>query len=101
MPDPGLAGIHASSSRYSNEEARRWATVALLCAAFIIAYLDRQNLSIALGAREFKNFFGLSDNARGLLNSALFLDLCCSPDSGGLVRRSLWRQRPFAIALAL
>jgi len=51
---------------------RRWVTLLLLSSALIIAYVDRTNLSVALAAREFQNFFSLNDAQRGLLNSAFF-----------------------------
>ena len=51
---------------------RTWIIVALLCVANVIAYIDRTNLSIAIAAEEFKNYFNLSDDQRGLLNSAFF-----------------------------
>jgi MFS family permease len=51
---------------------RRWAVVALLALASIIAYVDRVNLSVALIDPAFKNFFRISNTDRGLLNSAFF-----------------------------
>lgn len=51
---------------------RRWAIVGLLCLAFIAAYFDRVNLSVALTVDEFKRFFRLTETDRGLLNSAFF-----------------------------
>jgi MFS family permease len=38
----------------------------------VIAYVDRMNLSVALAAPDFKNFFQLTDAQRGDLNSAFF-----------------------------
>jgi MFS family permease len=55
-----------------NGSSRKWIIVGLLCVANIIAYVDRTNLSVALAADEFKNFFNLSDAQRGDLNSAFF-----------------------------
>jgi len=52
--------------------ARRWTVIVLLCIGFIIAYFDRVNLSVALAAPEFREFFQLSDLDRGNLNSAFF-----------------------------
>jgi MFS transporter, ACS family, D-galactonate transporter len=101
MLDSNAAGIDASSARWSKEEARRWAIVALLCAAFIIAYLDRQNLSIALSAHEFKDFFRLTDNARGLLNSAFFWSYAALQIPAGWLVDRFGVKRPFAIALGI
>jgi len=50
----------------------RWSIVFLLCVAFVVAYLDRQNLSYALTDPGFNKFFSLSENDRGWLNSAFF-----------------------------
>jgi MFS transporter, ACS family, D-galactonate transporter len=52
--------------------SRRWTIIGLLCLGMIIAYFDRVNLSIALASGDFKNFFNLTDQDRGLLNSAFF-----------------------------
>jgi MFS family permease len=38
----------------------------------IIAYIDRTNLAIALASPDFKQFFGLTDAGRGVLNSVFF-----------------------------
>lgn len=49
-----------------------WYIVGLLCVANIIAYVDRTNLSIAIAAPEFKSYFNLSNDQRGLLSSSFF-----------------------------
>ncbi len=82
------------------EASRRWAVVALLCIAFIIAYLDRQNLSIALTSKQFKTFFGLNDYGRGLLNSAFFWSYAALQIPAGWIIDRYGVKRPFAIALA-
>jgi MFS transporter, ACS family, D-galactonate transporter len=51
---------------------RRWGTLFLLTAGLIVAYVDRTNLSVALAAPEFRNFFQLTDAQRGFVNSAFF-----------------------------
>ncbi|HZO56098.1 MAG TPA: MFS transporter, partial [Bryobacteraceae bacterium] len=51
---------------------RIWTVVGLLCVANIVAYVDRTNLSIAIAAEEFKNYFGLTNQQRGDLSSAFF-----------------------------
>jgi ACS family D-galactonate transporter-like MFS transporter len=53
-------------------EVRRWTILGLLCLAFMAAYFDRVNLSVALTVPAFKAFFRLTDTDRGLLNSAFF-----------------------------
>ncbi len=52
--------------------SRRWAVVGLLCLAFIIAFVDRVNLSVALADKAFTTLFRLTDSDRGLLSSAIF-----------------------------
>jgi MFS family permease len=51
----------------------RWLVLGLLCAAMIIAYFDRVNLSVVLALKEFKALYHLTDHDRGVLNSAFFL----------------------------
>ena len=85
----------------THENARRWAIIGLLCAAFIIAYIDRQNLSLALTDREFTGFFQLSDSGRGLLNSAFFWSYAALQIPAGWVVDRFGVKRPFAICLTL
>ncbi len=51
---------------------RRWSIVVLLCLGMVIAYVDRTALSVAITVPEFRNYFGLTDSQRGLMNSAFF-----------------------------
>jgi MFS transporter, ACS family, D-galactonate transporter len=51
---------------------RKWSILAVLSLGMVIAYIDRANLSVALATTEFRTAFGLSDSARGLLNSVFF-----------------------------
>ncbi|MEZ5399358.1 MAG: MFS transporter [Bryobacteraceae bacterium] len=60
------------TSPASTSAGRRWAVIALLCFGYIIAYFDRVNLSVALAASDFIEFFHLSDVDRGNLGSAFF-----------------------------
>jgi ACS family D-galactonate transporter-like MFS transporter len=46
--------------------------VVLLCLGMVIAYIDRTALSVAIAVPDFRNYFGLSDSQRGLMNSAFF-----------------------------
>jgi ACS family D-galactonate transporter-like MFS transporter len=52
--------------------ARHWGVVFLLCLGMVIAYVDRTSLSVAITLPEFRNYFGLSNTQRGLMNSAFF-----------------------------
>src|SRR5271169_4115961 len=71
-PAGSIPGSLPAAVESPREMLRRWAIVGLLCLAFVIAYIDRQNLSFALTDHSFKDFFGLTDSSRGLLNSAFF-----------------------------
>jgi MFS transporter, ACS family, D-galactonate transporter len=103
MPDPaGSVSLPLPASLESPRESlRRWAIVCLLCFAFIIAYIDRQNLSFALTDRDFKSFFGLTDNTRGLLNSAFFWTYAALQIPAGWAIDRYGVKRPFAVGLAV
>ena len=81
--------------------SRRWGIIALLCVAFMVAYFDRQNLSIALTARDFKDFFQLSDDQRGLLNSAFFWSYTLLQIPAGWFVDRYGAKRIFAAGFAL
>lgn len=80
---------------------RRWGVVVLLCLAFMIAYFDRINLSIALAQKEFKDFFRLTDQSKGWLNSAFFWSYAALQiPAGWLVDR--WGSRiPYTIGFLI
>ncbi len=46
--------------------------MALLVTGIIIAYVARENFSVALADKTFKSIFNLKDSSRGTLNSAFF-----------------------------
>ncbi|MDQ2841732.1 MAG: MFS transporter [Acidobacteriota bacterium] len=81
--------------------SRTWAIITLLCLAFMAAYFDRQNFSIALSDPPFKSFFQLSDSSRGLLNSAFFWSYAALQIPAGWVVDRYGVKRPFAIGFAL
>jgi MFS family permease len=62
----------------------------------IIAYLDRTNLSVALAAPEFRTLFNLSDNDRGLLNSAFFWSYALLQIPAGYMVDRWGVKKPFA-----
>jgi MFS transporter, ACS family, D-galactonate transporter len=86
---------------YPESEKRKWAVIALLCLAFIVAYFHRQNFSIVLTDRNFKTFFHLSDNARGFLNSAFFWSYAALQIPAGWLVDRYGVKKPFAIGFAL
>jgi MFS family permease len=54
------------------DDARKWSVMALLVTGIIIAYVARENFSVALADKNFKSIFNLTDANRGVLNSAFF-----------------------------
>ncbi len=77
---------------------RRWSIVILLSLGMVIAYIDRSNLSVALASDEVKRFFGLSDNDRGLLNSAFFWSYAFLQIPAGFLVDRFGVKTPYAIA---
>jgi MFS family permease len=78
---------------------RGWVTLVLLTAGLIIAYVDRTNLSVALAAPEFRNFFQLSDEQRGFVNSAFFWSYTLLQIPAGLLIDRFGVKLPVTIAL--
>lgn len=76
---------------------QRWGILTLLCVAFMIAYFDRQNLSVAVAAKEFKEYFNLSDMDRGSLNAAFFWSYAALQIPAGWVVDRYGVKWPFAI----
>jgi MFS family permease len=80
---------------------RTWVVVGLLCLANIIAYVDRSNLSVALAAKEFRNFFDLSDIQRGDLSSAFFWSYAFLQIPAGAMADRFGVKIPLAIGFLL
>lgn len=78
---------------------RRWLTVFLLAAGLVIAYVDRTNLSVALAAVDFQQYFHLTDAGRGLLNSAFFWSYTLLQIPAGLMVDRFGVKRPITLAL--
>ncbi|MCS7026961.1 MAG: MFS transporter [Bryobacteraceae bacterium] len=76
---------------------RRWTIVVLLSLGMIIAYIDRANLSVALAADDFKQFFRLSDQDRGVLNSAFFWSYALLQIPAGFVVDRFGVKIPYAL----
>ncbi len=81
--------------------SRRWTIIGLLCLGMIIAYFDRVNLSIALASQDFKNFFDLTDQDRGLLNSAFFWSYAFLQIPAGWVADRFGVKFPYAAGFLL
>jgi MFS transporter, ACS family, D-galactonate transporter len=79
----------------------RWSIVGLLCAGMMIAYFDRENLSVALADKEsaasLPNSLQLSDSHRGALNSAFFWSYAALQIPAGWVVDRYGVKFPFAI----
>lgn len=79
----------------------RWSIVGLLCAGMMIAYFDRENLSVALADKEsaasLQNSLQLSDSHRGALNSAFFWSYAALQIPAGWVVDRYGVKFPFAI----
>lgn len=78
-----------------------WVSVSLLCLGFLIAYIDRTNLSIALASPAFKQAFHLSDSERGWLNSAFFWSYALLQIPAGYVTDRYGVRWPYAISFLL
>src|SRR3954447_4794915 len=85
----------------TQSERRKWAVIGLLCVAFMVAYFDRQNLSIALADADFNRFFNVTDNARGLLNSAFFWSYAALQIPAGWFVDRYGVKRPFIVGYTL
>lgn len=81
-------------------KTRLWTIVGLLFAGMVIAYIDRTNLSIALAAPEFKQFFQLTDSERGWLNSAFFWSYAFLQIPAGYVTDRYGVRWPYALSFA-
>ena len=77
----------------------RWPIVILLGFGMIVAYIDRANLSVALADQQFKTLFQLTDNDRGLLNSAFFWTYAFLQIPAGFLVDRFGVKYPYAIAL--
>lgn len=85
----------------SSTASRTWTIVGLLCIANIIAYVDRSNLSVAIAAPEFRNFFRLTDAQRGDLSSAFFWSYAFLQIPAGAVADRYGVKVPLAIGFLI
>ena len=69
----------------------------MLCVGYMIAYFDRVNLSVALAADDFKQYFHLTDIDRGNLNSAFFWTYAALQIPAGWLVDRYGVKWPFAI----
>jgi ACS family D-galactonate transporter-like MFS transporter len=92
--EPSLADRQAEAGISSKT---RWTIVGLLCLGMMFAYFDRVNLSIALAAQDFQDFFGLTDQDRGALNSAFFWSYAFLQIPAGWVADRFGVKTPYAL----
>src|SRR5882724_2014125 len=92
---PQCAAVAGDSS------TRRWLVIVLLTLAAIVAYIDRVNLSIAVVDIDFKRYFQLDNNDRGLVGSAFFWSYALFQIPAGWVVDRYGSKYPMAISFAL
>lgn len=76
----------------------RWSIVCLLSLGMIIAYIDRSNLSVALADKGFIAEFQLSNQDRGLMNSAFFWSYAVLQIPAGFLVDRFGVKWPYAVA---
>ena len=53
-------------------DGKTWTVLTLLAIGVVISYIDRTNFSVVLAMKDFQREFHITDEDRGLLNSAFF-----------------------------
>lgn len=81
--------------------SRRWIILGLLSLAMVIGLLDRINFSVALALKDFQQRFTLTDQDRGLLNSAFFWTYTALQAPAGWIVDRYSVKRLFAVAVAI
>ncbi len=79
-------------------DKRRWSIVCLLSIGMMIAYIDRANISVALASADFKRLFHLTDQDRGMLNSAFFWSYALLQIPAGFLVDRFGVKKPYTIA---
>lgn len=77
---------------------QRWSVAVLLCLGMVVAYIDRTSLSVAITLPEFRNFFGLTNSQRGLMNSAFFWSYALLQVPAGWVVDRFGVKYPYAVS---
>ncbi len=81
----------------STASVRRWAVIATLSLGMIIAYVARVNIAVAVVMPEFKSLFHLTNEGRGLINSAFFWSYAFLQIPAGWIVDKYGVKRPYAI----
>ncbi len=80
---------------------RTWSILALLTLGVVISYVDRTNFSVVLVMKEFQREFHLSDQQRGLLNSAFFWSYTALQIPAGWIVDRYGVRIPYALGFLL
>jgi MFS family permease len=83
----------------------KWFVVGLLCMGMMVAYLDRVNLSVALAEKpsggSMREQFNLTDQDRGVLNSAFFWTYAALQIPAGFAVDRFGAKGPYALGFLL
>jgi len=91
--------VQAASARpQTSEEGRRWTVLGLIVIGIIIAYVARQNFSVALVSKDFRALFKLTDADRGVLNSAFFWSYAVLQIPAGMLVDRYGVKFPYALS---
>jgi len=80
---------------------KRWSVLALLTLGVVISYIDRTNFSIVLVMKPFQHEFHITDQQRGLLNSAFFWSYTLLQIPAGWIVDRYGVRIPYAIGFFL
>lgn len=80
---------------------KTWGVLLLLTLAMLISYIARTNFSVVLAFKDFQHQFGLTDQDRGVLNSAFFWSYTLLQVPAGWVVDRYGIGIPYAIGFCL
>jgi ACS family D-galactonate transporter-like MFS transporter len=95
------AGEAQVSEQRVRQTRHKWLVVTLLALGMAIAYVDRANLSSVLAVPSFRDWIGLDDRGRGLLNSAFFWSYALMQIPMGWVVDRYGAKRPYAVGFSV
>jgi len=93
--------IRKFAEQSAGQTGRKWLVVILLSLGMVIAYVDRANLSSVLVLPSFREWIGLDDRGRGLLNSAFFWSYALMQIPMGWIVDRYGTKRPYAVGFAV
>jgi MFS family permease len=98
MPMQATPAQAASSNPPAQPGARRWGVLGLLTVGIIIAYVARQNFSVALVSKDFRGLFHPTDIDRGKLNAAFFWSYAALQIPAGMLVDRYGVKFPYALS---